>query len=300
MKKIISIFLALVLICSVFCVTAFAGGRIGDANGDSNLSAVDARMILQHVAGIKTIEDTSNLDINNDKKVSAVDARVILQIVAGIIEDPMKEEQLKIFVDSFNNVKTNAKSATLSSTQIYNYDNYFKADAAFESLYKFATDGGDIKEDFLGGLNEATSNSQTFFDEDVAKNFPPLGGVCNLKLSDVSDFRFDETDGYYTISFKVSGKKNPSRYESVGNVASIITKEDLEKELSNEESFKGISINCDYKYALVKATIEKSTGNMLEYSVDTAMVVSVNMATVPPMGLECGIGSLETWEKIKY
>ena len=86
MKKIISVVLALTLICSAFCMSVSASDIKGDANDDGKLSAVDARMILQHVAGIKTIEDTSNLDMNGDNKISATDARVILQVVAGIID----------------------------------------------------------------------------------------------------------------------------------------------------------------------------------------------------------------------
>ena len=140
MKKIISLTLALVMISSVFCVTAFAGSnRIGDANGDDKLSAVDARMILQHVAGVKTLDDTSNLDMNNDNKLSAIDARMILQVVAGIMDDPIKEQQFKMFVDSFNNVRENAYSVTLVTVTVYESEPYsgpeeFRAD--YEAMMK--------------------------------------------------------------------------------------------------------------------------------------------------------------------
>ena len=168
---------------------------------------------------------------------------------------------------------------------------------AFEELYKLVSDGADIKEDFLSEFDNEPSKPQTFLNEDIAKNFPPVGGACALKVTDVSDFVFSETDEYYTVSFKVKGKKNPSRYESVGNVATIVTKEDLEKELTGEEGFAGINVDCDYKYALVKAKIDKSTGNMLEYSVDTTVIISIKMGE---MGMEYGMGFVETWEKIEY
>ena len=71
----------------------------------------------------------------------------------------------------------------------------------------------------------------------------------------------------------------------------------MEKEFAGEEGLEGISVNCDYKYALVKAKIEKSTGNMVEYSVDTAMIVSIKMGL---MEIECGMGFVETWGKIEY
>ena len=59
---------------------------IGDVNGDSKITAVDARIILQIVAGL-TSADTVELkiaDVNEDKIITAVDARHILQIVAGL------------------------------------------------------------------------------------------------------------------------------------------------------------------------------------------------------------------------
>ncbi len=59
----------------------------GDANGDGKVTATDARLVLQAVAGIINNEDIifSNADTNNDKKLTASDARIILQIVAGLL-----------------------------------------------------------------------------------------------------------------------------------------------------------------------------------------------------------------------
>jgi hypothetical protein len=59
---------------------------LGDATGDGKVSASDARMILQAVAGVKKLNDKQTLlaDINMDGKVSATDARFVLQTVAGL------------------------------------------------------------------------------------------------------------------------------------------------------------------------------------------------------------------------
>ncbi len=58
----------------------------GDVNGDGKLSAIDARMILRHVARVETLSllQMANADVNGDFKITAVDARRILRIVAGI------------------------------------------------------------------------------------------------------------------------------------------------------------------------------------------------------------------------
>ena len=60
---------------------------VGDADGDGNVTAKDARLILQVVAGLKENKDLNfvNADVKEDGEITAVDARMILQMVAGLI-----------------------------------------------------------------------------------------------------------------------------------------------------------------------------------------------------------------------
>ena len=60
----------------------------GDVNGDGNITAVDARIILQFIAGLRilTEEEIVQADISRDNVVSVIDARAILQVVAGLLE----------------------------------------------------------------------------------------------------------------------------------------------------------------------------------------------------------------------
>lgn len=59
---------------------------IGDANNDKKVTAVDARLVLQHVAEIKALSSSQSIlvDMNGDGSVTAGDARIILQKVAGL------------------------------------------------------------------------------------------------------------------------------------------------------------------------------------------------------------------------
>lgn len=59
---------------------------LGDVNNDGNVTAIDARMVLQHVAELVTLTEAEQkvADMNADGKVTAVDARMILQAVAGL------------------------------------------------------------------------------------------------------------------------------------------------------------------------------------------------------------------------
>ncbi len=70
-------------------VTVKSGVVKGDVNGDGQLSALDASLVLQHVAGIATLtaEQQSAADVNVDGVLSALDASLILQKVAGIITE---------------------------------------------------------------------------------------------------------------------------------------------------------------------------------------------------------------------
>lgn len=56
----------------------------GDIDGDSDVTAADALMVLQYISGQTDISDTSTADINNDGKVDSYDALLILQMVVRI------------------------------------------------------------------------------------------------------------------------------------------------------------------------------------------------------------------------
>ena len=62
--------------------------EMGDLNGDGQMTAQDASLVLQHVAGKTPIDENSLkvADINGDGEVTAQDASLVLQKVAGKID----------------------------------------------------------------------------------------------------------------------------------------------------------------------------------------------------------------------
>lgn len=56
---------------------------IGDANDDGALKADDATAILKYVAGTSKVLNIYKADVNADKKITAVDAQLIDQFIAG-------------------------------------------------------------------------------------------------------------------------------------------------------------------------------------------------------------------------
>ncbi len=189
MKKIISVILALTLACSMMSLTAFADSLKGDINGDNNVSAVDARLILRYVAGLDTPENTDSYDVNGDGNISAVDARIVLQIVAGLIEQPetppqdnekpeipsTDEEKLEKFVGLMNSVKTDASAVTLVSTTMYECQ---------EPVVGLALSGIISKEDIAESVKDSYGTeevNETYTGDDIAAAFPPTGTTCVLQ-----------------------------------------------------------------------------------------------------------------------
>ncbi len=89
MKKILSIFLATVMMASSVVMAFAKPVKKGDTNNDGNVSAADARNILLVVAGKKTIQDGDKIyyDVNNSGFITAVDARKVLRMVAGLEDE---------------------------------------------------------------------------------------------------------------------------------------------------------------------------------------------------------------------
>ena len=60
---------------------------IGDLNSDTEITAKDATVILQGVAGMITDLNDTVADVNGDGEVTAKDATQVLQFVAGTIDE---------------------------------------------------------------------------------------------------------------------------------------------------------------------------------------------------------------------
>ena len=306
MKKIISIILAVVLACSMMSLTAFADSLKGDINGDNKVSAVDARIILQYVAGLITPENTDSYDVNGDSKITAVDARIVLQIVAGLVEQPetppqddekpeipsTDEEKLEKFVELMNSVKTDASAATLVSTTMYECQEVevnplfigFKQEIESSLADSYGTE--EVNEIYTG--------------EDIAAAFPPTGTTCGLTMNDIKSIEVKEGLTSYTYVVVVKGEKNPTRGKGVGAVATIITQEDLQAMIDENEELKGlVTMDAVYKDVTVKAEVDKETGKIIRYTADSPLIISTSMKNEDTQEelflFSMGLGIIENW-----
>lgn len=302
MKKIISVVLALVIACSMMSLTAFADSLKGDINGDNNVSAVDARLILRYVAGLDTPENTDSYDVNGDGNISAVDARIVLRIVAGLIEQPetppqddekpeipsTDEEKLEKFVELMNSVKTDASTVTLVSTTMYECQ---------EPVVGFALSGLISKEELAESIKDSYGTeevNETYTGEDVAAAFPPTGTTCSLTMNDIKSIEVKEGLTSYTYVVVVKGEKNPTRGKGVGAVATIVTQEELQASIDENEDLKGlVTMDAVYKDVTVKAEVDKETGKIIRYTADSPLIMSTNMAG--QFAFSVGLGIIENW-----
>ena len=85
MKRKIIITLLAMLMLTIFSVTAFAY-TLGDVNGDSKITAADARIALRYSAKLEklTDEQIKAADVDNSGKVNASDARKILRVASKL------------------------------------------------------------------------------------------------------------------------------------------------------------------------------------------------------------------------
>ena len=290
MKKDISIILAVVMIVSTFSISAFA--LTGDANNDEKITAVDARMILQYVAGLETAEDTTAYDINGDGKITAVDARIVLQIVAGLTEHPdvvkQNEENLKRFVEALNSVKTDASAVTLVSTTTYKCQETVVSPTVGLIISKEEIDAS--MEDSYG----TQEVNETYTGEDIALAFPPTGTECTLTMDDIKSIKVTEGPKYYSCVVVVKGETNPTRGKGVGAVATIITQEELQAMIDENEEYQGfVTMDAIYGDVTVTADIDKETGKIVSYKADSPLVISTNMGG--SFAFSMGLGIIENW-----
>ncbi len=92
----------------------------GDVNKDEKISIVDAKWVLQNVAGIKQFNDDEKIraDVTCDGKISTVDAKKILQIVAGSLDIKVNNK-----ADDTVKISTSDYTFTMPSGWDYNDEN---------------------------------------------------------------------------------------------------------------------------------------------------------------------------------
>lgn len=89
MKKLAVMFFILILTMMTVVSASAKNVLYGDMNGDSRITASDARVVLRASAGLELLTDEQRIvaDVDNDGKINASDARMVLRCAAGLEND---------------------------------------------------------------------------------------------------------------------------------------------------------------------------------------------------------------------
>ncbi len=113
-------------------------------------------------------------------------------------------------------------------------------------------------------------------------------------MNDIKSIEVKEGLTSYTYVVVVKGEKNPTRGKGVGAVATIITQEDLQASIEEDEDLKGfVTMDAVYKDVTVKAEVDKETGKIIRYTADSPLVMNTNMAG--QFAFSVGLGIIENW-----
>lgn len=303
--KIISVILAVVLVIMAVPFTSFAATK-GDVDGNGEISAVDARLILQVVAGLKKEADLKNAagaDVDGKNGVSAVDARIVLQIVAGLQDAPTEPE------------KPQEPSGDSEKAQLAALFNAETAKAA-KGTYKWTRECKFTKDIDVGNASETLNRIIKMIDANadlnsVVGDFIGAGNtngnqgnagkvaIIPMKLaeSDIKDIQATTEQ----ITLFLNDSKNPSAggdttFNHVSN--DFVTKKDVDDALVANGVSNLMTVNDFYAfYHDVKVTARiDNKGNPTELWITYKMYASMKFE-VSSISMN-GNGEVET--KIKY
>ncbi|MCL2512636.1 MAG: DUF5050 domain-containing protein [Oscillospiraceae bacterium] len=148
-KKLIACFLALAFILPVFAgMPAFSAAAenvlIGDVDGDGEVGAADARMILRHVAKLELLnpEQMKRADVNGNGEIDASAARQVLRFTAKLVDKFAAVSASPVVNERGNTVGNivNWGHAAIQGEWIY-----FRNSKDDDKLYKINVDGSGKK-----------------------------------------------------------------------------------------------------------------------------------------------------------
>lgn len=286
-KKFFGLFIKTVAVCSavavVYSTTTLAYTKIGLASMAAGSTVVNATVQNNTDNNSNAVwndntntstpvdsNDTGSSNTDNSNGSQGAEATVMTS----------RTMQFDLFVKAFNGVKTNAKSATLTKKNAYNYDNH--VDAGGNALVESAGKG------LMSSLLKEETPNTTSTGADIAANFPPAGATSGLTKEDIQDISCKEEGNYYVITVVVKGAVNPKAGEKVGAVATILTKESIQDPIKNVPILNSLEPKCDYKATTAIAKIDKNTEQLVEYYFDLPMYLYMGDYSV-------GLGFQEWW-----
>ncbi|MBO7178822.1 MAG: dockerin type I repeat-containing protein [Clostridia bacterium] len=328
-KKILALVLVLAIVMSMFALsftTSAASTLKGDANGDGEVSANDALLVLRAAAGIEdslSPEAKTLCDIDGDGFISLFDARKILRAAAGLTNlEPTgafkgyidennifssKEVALNYFNTNINKIKSQRYGFTvLTDVEMKE----FGADKITIFGQPASNSSGFIERIFEAVGSESDQEIYIMKGQSSTNIMSVEGQSYVSKLNNADVYgakveydatRYTEAGGVITISIAIPDAEKWDIYDSsyirvfntdnlLGATESILNS--MLTRLSNDTEI------IHYKNAVLVAEFEAETGYPISYSTSYETSVYVESATSSIYSLE-GI-NYETLNKVDY
>lgn len=253
----------------VFTATIFSINR-AEALQIARDAAANAKNNQSNVDWDAPVNDKTDGDTNSDSNGEEPDK----------LSTP--REQFDYFMNSFNNVKTEAKSVKKYWKRESNYNNVAEAPAGLSS-----TLGGLLRDN----LKEEEPENEEYTGEDIVKYFPPEGAKSNFTTDNIKDFSFKEDDEYYYVTIVCKDEVNPKAGIGIGAIASVLTREQITDPISSVPFLNGLDPICSYENVTCEAKIEKATGHLVHYSTDAPMYL-----TFDQLNARVGLEFEDKWE----
>lgn len=259
-KRIISVAAALIIAASVF---ALAGCNT-EKTTDETTTKLTETVQLQETTTDNTQENATQTAAVPSESETVPETATEAEINA---DKMTTEEIVELFNSSANKIKTNATKVV---------KNYEKRNLDEEEL-----DMPKVLESVAETMIPVFMKDDTepvvyATREEIADNYlvPNQSYVSRIKASDVAQATCEDNGREYLVSIRIKNEDNPVPGSGVGAVFDVIEANEVAEKASFIEKFTTEYYNC-----IVKARIDKTTGNIVwaNYTTPLVLNITVNM-----------------------
>ena len=322
MKRIISVLLAIILICSagisalaaVSSVTADATRDAAkavfenvsttkfDVNGNNVINAADARATLLASAGLSEDgSNTSKMDADGDGMVTAIDARIILRISAQLdsVYNYIDAEMLDYFNAILNTAKPNKYEMYYNGSDYTKNVTYTDPKGVIKSLddaFKSVDDTINFAAELTGGAGEEIyDNKNTVVGgKSYSNNRMMTIGTENqssyLTLSDIDDITYATNQSYTFTRYGTTKNAEGTTIVDKNKVIYSETVKGLSKltvYIKGDNNVNGAHASkafVVYDQAALESDVKKIADTFNEMSMEMSDLYQIDFKVTPSVG----------------
>ena len=263
-------------------------GSLTNIKRVNNFETVNNQTTVTDSAVITTLPTTtvsSTTNITTTQPTTAVTTTAVTTTKDTTIDS--KEEIVKLFNKSANNVKKNAKKV------IRNYENLSFDEKKSDIPVPLYISGKSLIDSWLVNHDTPIEYAQADL---IKENFPVKGKDWSSKLtaSDVANAEIKEENGRYHIVLELADCKDPTENKGVCAVMEEVNTQKV-RELAD------IVRSCETEYydCRIECTIEKSTGNLVYAKYTQPMILNLTAGRITEMEATFAM-SIESEFEIAY